>query len=211
VDRELFERVKSRVETTAARGRNSSKEARSIFAGVMKCQHCDGTVTRVTKGKHVYLVCSAANARGGTCQYESVPYQQAQDSFCATLERMIAEAPRGRDTGELEEAVRQAENLESVLSDEMGELLELRIGDRSRVARERLKVVETQMEEARDQAAQLNKRLDTMTSASVKQKLDKISVTPSQSPLNVVDANRVLKQAMRKMVMRPAQGRREIH
>ena len=38
VDRELFERVNSRLETTAARGRNSSREPRSIFAGVLKCQ-----------------------------------------------------------------------------------------------------------------------------------------------------------------------------
>ena len=211
VDRELFERVNSRLETTAARGRNSSREPRSIFAGVLKCQYCDGTVTRVTKGRHVYLVCSAANARGGTCKYESVPYQQTQDSFCATLERMIAEAPRGRDSGELEEAIRQAENLESALSDEMGDLLELRIVDRSRAARERLKVVETQVEEARNQAAELNKRLDTMTSASVMRKLDNIGATLSQAPLNIAEANRALKQAMRKMVMRPARGRLEIH
>jgi len=101
VDRELFERVSSRLETTAARGRNSSREPRSIFAGILKCQYCDGTVTRVSKGKHVYLVCAAANARGGKCNYEAVPYQQAEDSFCATLEMMIADAPRGRDTAEL--------------------------------------------------------------------------------------------------------------
>jgi DNA invertase Pin-like site-specific DNA recombinase len=211
VDRELFERVNSRLETTAARGRNSSREPRSIFAGVLKCQYCDGTVTRVSKGKHEYLVCSAANARGGKCRYESVPYQQAQESFCATLERMIADAPRGKDTAELEEAIRQAENLESALSDEMEALLELRIADRSRAARERLKTVETQMEEARDQAAALNKRLDTMTSASVMRKLDNISATLSQSPLNIAEANKVLKQAMRKMVMRPAQGQLYIH
>jgi len=54
VDRELFERVNSRLVTTAARGRNSNKEPRSIFAGVLKCQYCDGTVTRVAKGKWVY-------------------------------------------------------------------------------------------------------------------------------------------------------------
>ena len=76
----------------------------------------------MTKGEHVYLVCAAANARGGTCKYESVPYQQAEDSFCQTSELMVAVAPRGRDTFELEEAIRQAENLESALSDEMGEL-----------------------------------------------------------------------------------------
>jgi hypothetical protein len=124
---------------------------------------------------------------------------------------MVADAPRGRDTAELEEAIRQAENLVSTLSDEMGELLDLLITDRSRAARERLNVVEAQMEEARDKAAELSKRLDTMTSASVMRKLDSIRGTLSQSPLNIAEANRVLKQAIRKMVMRPAEGRLEIH
>jgi DNA invertase Pin-like site-specific DNA recombinase len=211
VDRELFERVSSRLETTAARGRNSSREPRSIFAGVLKCQYCDGTVTRVSKGKWTYLVCAAANARGGKCKYEAVPYPQAEDSFRATLHFMIADAPRGRDTGELEEDMRQAENLVSALSDEMGELLGLVVKDRSRAARERLNVVEAQIEQARDQAAELNKRLDSMTSTSVRRKLDNISATLSQTPLNVAEANRVLKQAMRKMVMRPVEGRLEIH
>jgi DNA invertase Pin-like site-specific DNA recombinase len=211
VDRELFERVSSRLETTAARGRNSSREPRSIFAGVLKCQYCDGTVTRVAKGKHVYLVCAAANARGGKCKYETVPYQQAEDSFCGAIDFIIRDAPRGRDTADLEEAIRDAENLESVRSDEMGELLELLIVDRSRAARERLKVVETQMEKARDNAAELNKRLDSMTSASVMRKLDSISNVLHQSPLDIAEANRVLKQAIRKMVMDPARGRIEIH
>jgi DNA invertase Pin-like site-specific DNA recombinase len=210
VDRELFERVSSRLETTAARGRNSSREPRSIFAGVLKCQYCDGTVTRVAKGEHVYLVCSAANARGGTCKYESVPYQQAEDSFRTTLELMIADAPRGRDTAELEEGIRQAENLGNALSDEMGELLGLVVKERSRAARERLNAVEAQLEQAREQGAELNKRLDSMTSASVMRKLDSITTALSQSPLNIAEANRALKQALRKMVMRPAQGRREI-
>jgi len=211
VDRELFERVNSRLETTAARESNSSREPRSIFAGVLKCQYCDGTVTRVTKGEHVYLVCAAANARGGTCKYESVPYQQAQDSFCRTLDLMLADAPRGRDTADLEEAIRHAENVESSNSDLIEELLELMIEDRSIAARQRLRSLETEMEEARDKAAELKRRLDTMTSASVMRKLNSIWDTLSQSPFNIAEANRVLKQAIRKMVMRPAEARLEIH
>ena len=49
---------------------------RNIFAGVMKCQHCGGTVTRINKGEHVYLVCGAAHAKAGTCKYETVRYEQ---------------------------------------------------------------------------------------------------------------------------------------
>src|SRR5262249_14871291 len=62
IERELFERVSSRIVSTAPRGRHTRAEGRSIFSGVLKCRHCGGTVTRVSKGDYVYLVCSAANA-----------------------------------------------------------------------------------------------------------------------------------------------------
>jgi hypothetical protein len=124
---------------------------------------------------------------------------------------MIADAPRGRDIADLEEAIRYAENLEGSNSDLIEELLELMIEDRSLAARQRLRSLETEMEEARDNAAELRKRRDTMTSASVMRKLDGIWETLSQSPLNIAEANRALKQALRKMVMRPTEGRLEIH
>jgi DNA invertase Pin-like site-specific DNA recombinase len=50
VDRELFERVASRTRAPAARGRNADTEPASIFAGVLRCTHCGGLVTRVAKG-----------------------------------------------------------------------------------------------------------------------------------------------------------------
>jgi DNA invertase Pin-like site-specific DNA recombinase len=81
VDRELFERVNARLSTTETRGKNAKAPVRSIFAGLMKCQHCGGTVTRVNKGEWVYLVCAAAHAKAGTCKYESVPYEEAVRAF----------------------------------------------------------------------------------------------------------------------------------
>ncbi len=95
VDRELFERVNARLSTTEARGRNATAPVRSIFAGVIKCQHCGNTVTRVNKGDHVYLVCSAAHAKAGQHPYQSVPYQQAVDAFTRGLHLTLREAPRG--------------------------------------------------------------------------------------------------------------------
>jgi hypothetical protein len=74
--------VNARLSTTEARGKNAAAPVRrSIFAGVLRCQHCGGTVTRVNKGEHVYLVCSSAHAKSGTCKYESVPYEQAVEAF----------------------------------------------------------------------------------------------------------------------------------
>ena len=54
VDREMFERVASSARAIAARGRNATTAPASIFAGVIKCVHCGGVVTRVSKGAHVY-------------------------------------------------------------------------------------------------------------------------------------------------------------
>ena len=51
VDPEVFERVASRMKVTAARGRNAGADPASIFAGVLKCARCGGTVTRVAKGQ----------------------------------------------------------------------------------------------------------------------------------------------------------------
>ena len=139
------------------------------------------------------------------------PTSRQHDSFCSAIHFIIGDAPRGRDTGDLEEAIGDAQNIEDTCGDEMRELLELAIKDRSRAARERLKLVETQMEEARDKAAELNKRLDSMTSVSVMRKLDSLRDVLSQSTINVAEANRVLKQAIRKMVLNPARGEIDIY
>src|SRR5262249_10189188 len=109
VDRELFERVNARMSTTKARGKNAGAPVRSIFAGVMQCQHCDGTITRVNKGHWVYLVCSAAHAKAGTHPYESVPYAEAVDAFRHNIVHTIETAPRGKDTGDIEREIEQKE------------------------------------------------------------------------------------------------------
>ena len=49
VDRDLFERVRARTSVTAPRGRNAGRVTTSIFAGLIKCAHCSGTVTRLSE------------------------------------------------------------------------------------------------------------------------------------------------------------------
>jgi DNA invertase Pin-like site-specific DNA recombinase len=139
VDRELFERVNARLSTTEARGRNADAPARSIFAGLMKCQHCDGTVTRVNKGDHVYLVCSAAHAKAGTHPYESVPYAEAVDAFRRNISHTIETAPRGKDTSDMRRELEQQQVELDAANNEVDALLDLTISDRSAAARERLR------------------------------------------------------------------------
>src|SRR5262249_48342507 len=78
IERDLFERVASRAQATAPRGRNAGIEPKSIFAGLLRCAHCGGIVTRMSKGdNNVYLICSRANRRLG-CRYQAVRYDDVE-------------------------------------------------------------------------------------------------------------------------------------
>ena len=164
VDRELFERVNARLSTTEARGKNAKAPVRSIFAGVMKCQHCKGTVTRVNKGDWVYLVCAAAHGKAGTCEYESVPYEQAVRAFKHSLTRTLDSAPSGNDTADMDAKFEQLKVEVDAGEDIVNELLELRISDKSRAAGQRLQNAEHELEKVRETLRELMERRDTLMS-----------------------------------------------
>jgi DNA invertase Pin-like site-specific DNA recombinase len=210
VDRELFERVNARLSTTEARGRNTKAPVRSIFAGVMKCQHCDGTVTRVNKGEHVYLVCSAAHAKAGTHPYESVPYIEAVDAFMRGLGTTLDNAPRGNDTAQMDAEIEALQISLDAGEAIVAELLAIRISDKSRAAGIRLRDAERELEQKRDNLRNLMERRDTLTSTNVKKRLAAVEQALTQKPLDTEEANKALRGAVRKMVMHPKEGTLDI-
>jgi DNA invertase Pin-like site-specific DNA recombinase len=211
VDRELFERVNARLSTTEARGRNTKVPVRSIFAGVLKCQHCGGTVTRVNKGEHVYLVCSAAHGKSGTCKYESVPYHDAEKEMRRVIQLILDEAPRGNDTAELDTKIDRLRAGIDAGEDRVNELLELTITDKSKAAKQALSRAEQELEEARETLRELMERRDTLTSTNVKLRLAAVEKALTGETIDAVEANKALRGAVRRMVMRPAEGALEIH
>ncbi|WLA65567.1 recombinase family protein [Bradyrhizobium diazoefficiens] len=210
VDRELFERVNARLSTTEARGKNANAPVRSIFAGVMKCRHCDGTVTRVNKGDHVYLVCSAAHAKAGTHPYESVPYDQAVRAFKHSLKLTLDTAPRGNDTGDIERKIDQLMVEVDAGEERVSELLELTIGDNSRAARQALQRAEQELEAVQEALRKATERLDTLTSTNVKKRLAAVEKAITAEPIDTEEANKALRGAVRNMIMRPQEGRLDI-
>jgi DNA invertase Pin-like site-specific DNA recombinase len=211
IDRELFERVNARMSATGARGKNANAPVHSIFAGVLKCRHCDGTVTRVNKGQHVYLVCSAAHAKSGTCKYESVPYLDALSEMRRVIREVLDGAPRGNDTAEMDEKIGQQRAAIDAGEDRVRELLEITITDKSRAARQALSNAEQELEEARDSLRLLMERRDTLTSTNVKLRLAAVEKAFAAEPMDTEGANKALRGAVRRMVMRPAEGALEIH
>jgi DNA invertase Pin-like site-specific DNA recombinase len=210
IDRELFERVNARLSTTKARGKNAAAPVRSIFAGVMKCRHCDGTVTRVNKGDHVYLVCSAAHAKAGTHPYESVPYAEALEAFRRGLPTTLDSAPRDNDTALLDAEIEALQINIDEGETIVGELLDISISDKSRAARLKLQSAELELEQTRDNLRKRMERRDALTSTNVKKRLAAVQKAFTQKPLDTEEANKALRGAVRRMVMRPQEGTLDI-
>jgi hypothetical protein len=182
----------------------------------MKCQYCGGTVTRVAKvakGKHVhvYLVCSAANAKAGTCAYASVPYHQAEDALCLNIEHTIEHAPRGRNTADIQEQIESHQGALDASETEIREMLHLTISDKSRAARQRLKEAEQERDRIELDLRALRDQRDALTSTNVSARLDAVKNALMETPLDIVKVNKALKTAVKRMVMKPEEGRLDIH
>jgi DNA invertase Pin-like site-specific DNA recombinase len=201
----VFDRVSAQAKSRAARGRNADAEPRSIFAGVLRCAHCGDTVTRVSKGEYVYLVCSRANQRAKGCRYVTVPYAEAEAEFRRSASSIIGDAPRGYDTAELEAEVEGQDVLVGELMDECQHLLNLTISDKSEAARQRLQAAETELRTERERLRELRAQRETRTSANVLRRLEAVRVALERKPINVTEANRALRQAVSRIVLDPEQ------
>jgi DNA invertase Pin-like site-specific DNA recombinase len=206
VERDLYERVTARMKSTAARGRNAYTDPKSIFAGVMKCGYCGTTVTRVPKGgEYVYLICNKAHLKAG-CRYQAVNYGQVERRFCEAVDQIVETAPRGRDTADIEKQIYELTGGVFALEDEAQDLADLAIEEKSPTARQLLREKEAKLEEARDQLRHLEAERDRLTSQTVAMKLEAVRVALKREPLDVAETNRVLRQAISKVVMHPEQG-----
>lgn len=211
IDRALFERVNSRLSTTEARGRNANNQARSVFAGIIKCQHCGGTVTRVAKGTYVYLVCAAANAKAGTCKYESVPYAEAEGAFAENIVHTVEQAPRGKDTADIEREIAHAQWEHDAASVNVDDLLNLAITDKSKAARDALREAEKEQARIADNLRNLRDRRDAVASAHVTARLNAVRKALTTDTVDVVEVNRALRTAVKKLVMKPRAGTADVY
>ncbi len=213
VEGELFERVASRARAPAARGRNASTEPASIFAGVLRCAHCGGLVTRVSKGAYVYLVCSKANRKGtGACRYLAVAYKDVESALRANAKVIIRDAPRGRETAELDEEIAKLDADADAIEAQAYRLADELIQDNSGAAvRARLRAKEAEWKAARERLRDLRTRRDAVARPYVQRRLDALRNALRRKPLNVVEANKALKEAVSKIVLDAEAGRIAIH
>ena len=209
VDRNLFERVASRLHARAPRGRNATNEPASIFAGVLRCALCGGVVTRVSKGEHVYLVCSRANRRGtkdGGCKYLAVRYGDVEAALVVNARAIIEDAPRGLETEEIEAEIANLDAAVDGLAFRAEKLADEAAREQSEAARRRGRAVEAEWKRARENLRALRARRDALTRPFVERRLNALEEALLREPLDVAGTNRTLKEAVSKIVLSPETG-----
>jgi hypothetical protein len=175
VDRELFEKVRARASTTAPRGRNAGKVTSSIFAGVVKCGRCGGTVTRLSKGDYVYLVCSKAHAKAD-CKYNGA----VEETLKANIDRLIDDAPRGKNTEESELQIRGLDEEVSTLGEEAQALLDEWLETRSPSIRLKQREKAVSWDAATKRLRDVRERRDRLAQPFVSQRLEVFAGGPEE-------------------------------
>jgi DNA invertase Pin-like site-specific DNA recombinase len=211
IEPELFERVASRARAAAPRGRNAGAEPRSVFAGLLKCIHCGGTVTRVAKNsRDVYLICSRAHRRVG-CKSQAVRYGDAERALRENAKAIVADAPRGLETGKIEAEIANLDAVVNAIEDAAQVLVNELIIEKSDAKRRELRAKERELEQARESLRYLRARRDTLAKPYVTRRLRAVEHTLTQRPFKVAEANRALKEAVDKIVINPETASILIH
>jgi DNA invertase Pin-like site-specific DNA recombinase len=207
VDAETYWRVNRKLNTKAPRGRHAPLQARSIVSGIAFCANCGHAVTRVSKGDYVYLVCARANMRAGGCKYLAMPYSTVEEALRQNANRLVSEAPRGKSTAALEKRIDDLQANANAAENVAFELAELLVRERSETVRRRLSAAERELKGFQKQLRELRAQRATLTTASVRDRLRAVEKTLSSTGATVAGTNRVLREAVRRIVLDPEQGR----
>jgi hypothetical protein len=98
-----------------------------------------------------------------------------------------------------------------MLTVEVQELLAISIEERSIAARRNRKQREQDLANTEERARALRERRDRLAKVGVLRRLDAIDRTLHETPLDVRRANMVLREAIERMVMFPAEGRLDVY
>jgi DNA invertase Pin-like site-specific DNA recombinase len=205
VNADTYWRVHRKLSTTAARGRNARQPPKSIVAGIVFCATCGHAVTRVAKGDYVYLVCSRANMRAEGCAYKAMRYDTVENALRENAHRINKEAPRGKSTKGLEQQIEKLQAETDATEELTFDLAELAARERSPAAARRLGDMERQLKDTQKQLRDLRAQRDTLTTASVKDRLKAVERALTGNT-DVAETNKVLRDAIRRIVLDPEQG-----
>lgn len=211
VERSLFERVSRRTEAGSPKGAHAERKPTSIFSGLIRCVHCQGTVTRISKGEHVYLVCSKANAKGD-CRYLAVPYANAEEALSFNVEPLIDHAPRGVNAPEMDEKINALDVEVSDLAEEAAAYARELKRTASPSVRILLSEADAKLSEAKRRLSDARDLRERIAGPFVQHRLEQLRAAFRRLPaIDVGEVNRCLKATLERIVMDPLEGRLWLH
>lgn len=211
VAKDLFERVNNHMAAPAAKGRHSEKAPTSIFAGVLHCARCNGLVFRTSKGEaNVYLVCSRAHAHAG-CKYQAVRYDDVVSALATNARAIVSDAPRGEATAALEAQIRNLDDSIFAMTEDARTLVDELTTNRSDSVRAKLRELELQIQEGRDELVRLTGRLEALSGPYVTKRLAKLQAVLTAPRTDTAAVNKALKETVERIVFNPELGQMALH
>lgn len=206
IDRELWERAQALVDTNRLRRPGpSSLKTQNVLAGLARCPHCGGTMTRVYKGTgkkggYPTLVCVAAKL-GATdengkpvCGYHSVRLDLIETALQRAARNPIPEADADLRT-ELRNAEGALEGVDHAIEKILA-AIEASGGSKALITR--LKAHEAQREQVAADLAALERQAAESETKTLKRKRDRYRAAMTAKPFDILAAN----LALREMVSR---------
>jgi hypothetical protein len=149
--------------------------------------------------------------RAHGCKYLAVPYAAIETALQQNAGWLIAEAPRGKNTAALDREIAGLVTMVGHFSDEASNLADLAAHEKTLVARKRLRDKTKELGEAQASLRTITAQRDTLTTASVRDRLKAVKKALGSASANVVATNQALRQAMSRIVLDPEKARLEVY
>jgi len=145
--------------------------------------------------------------RAADCKYLAVPYVRVEEALRENVKTLVARAPRGKSTAALDKQIDVLQANADAGEQKTFELADLAAREKSPAARQRLADVERELKDLRKTLRDLRAQRDTLTTASVRDRLKAVQDVLTSRDKSVSIINQALRQAMRRIMLDPEQGR----
>jgi hypothetical protein len=137
--------------------------------------------------------------------------EYVEDALRTQMRVVVEDAPRGKDTAELDSQIARLQTSLDAREGDLLSLVQFAADERTPASRAAVRQKEREVEDLRGRLRDLRAQRDTLTTASVAKRLSALELALTQEPFDVSTANCALRQAFKKIVVRPRDAALVLH
>lgn len=189
----------------APRGRQAAAPISNILARLAKCALCDGTMTRVQKGKKSVpsLVCTRAKSGAG-CEYKSIRYSSVERRLVQVLPAMIRDREGLEEVEDIEARLSELDDIIQARMEQTETLVDMLLETPSQALTTRLRAMESELAGSIAERDALRGHRDIMAGPLVGSRIDQaiaaLQVADGEE-LNRAAANLALRRIFKRAVI----------